>query len=110
MTDDRADPYTVLGVPSTASQREITQAFHRLLRRYHPDTRPATSHADDLRQLIAAYTVLRDPVRRTDYDLAHPETPPQPQTPQPQPPRPVRRQWTTAQPDIRVGPVRRVVD
>lgn len=101
MTDDRPDPYTVLGVPSTASRREITQAFHRLLRRYHPDTRSTTAHADDLRQLIAAYAVLRDPARRADHDLAHPETPLPPQ---------VRRQWTTAQPDIRVGPVRRVAD
>ncbi|EUA19547.1 dnaJ domain protein [Mycobacterium xenopi 3993] len=71
------DPYAVLGVSPTASQDEITHAYRRELRANHPDLRPADSNsgADErLRQILAAYALLRDPRRRSDYDrtyLAH---------------------------------------
>src|SRR5689334_8300037 len=70
------DPYLVLGVPSTATQAEITHAYRTCLRAYHPDTRPPRSaHTADehLRQVLAAYAMLRDPARRADYDrlVAH---------------------------------------
>jgi curved DNA-binding protein CbpA len=31
------DYYEALGVPRTASQKEITSAFRKLARKYHPD-------------------------------------------------------------------------
>jgi hypothetical protein len=70
------DPYLVLGVPPTATQAEITHAYRTHLRAHHPDTRPARSaHTADehLRQVLAAYALLRDPARRADYDrlIAH---------------------------------------
>lgn len=34
------DPYTVLGVPRTASDAEIALAYRRLVRELHPDTQP----------------------------------------------------------------------
>src|ERR1700749_3416580 len=65
------DPYLVLGVAPTAPQAEITHAYRTHLRAHHPDTRPARSaHTADehLRQVLAAYALLRDPARRADYD------------------------------------------
>ncbi|MDX6367283.1 MAG: hypothetical protein QOK30_2359 [Nocardioidaceae bacterium] len=72
MTDRPPDPYAVLGVDHDASQDEISHAFRALLRRHHPDTRGDVS-ADDtsdlaLRDVVAAYGVLRDPIRRAAYD------------------------------------------
>ena len=67
MTHDLPDYYTVLGVASTASPAEITRAYRRRVRNQHPDTRPGTG-SEELRNVIAAYAVLRDPASRTDYD------------------------------------------
>ena len=76
------DPYLVLGVSPTATQAEITHAYRTRLRAHHPDTRhtPLSQTADDnLRQVLAAYALLRDPARRADYDRAttHAATPQQ---------------------------------
>ena len=71
MTYDLPDHYTVLGVASTASPAEITRAYRRRVRNQHPDTRSDTATgtgAEELRKVIAAYAVLRDPARRADYD------------------------------------------
>lgn len=68
---DPTDPYLVLGVSPTATPAEITHAYRARLRAHHPDTRhapPSKTADDDLRQVLAAYTLLRDPARRADYD------------------------------------------
>ncbi|MCW2511382.1 MAG: molecular chaperone DnaJ [Mycobacterium sp.] len=83
MTRQNPDPYLVLGVSPTATQADITHAYRTRLRAHHPDTRhpPASQTADDaLRQVLAAYNLLRDPARRADYDRAaasHAATPAQ---------------------------------
>ena len=81
MAGQNPDPYLVLGVSPTATQGEITHAYRTRLRAHHPDTRqtPASQTADEhLRQLLAAYALLRDPTRRADYDraTAHTAKPP----------------------------------
>jgi curved DNA-binding protein CbpA len=73
MARESFDPYLVLGVSPTATQAEITHAYRTRLRAHHPDTRDSTSSrcADDhLREVLAAYALLRDPARRADYDGA----------------------------------------
>lgn len=91
MVRENPDPYLVLGVSPTATQAEITHAYRTRLRAHHPDTRH-TSHSqtadDDLRQILAAYALLRDPARRADYDHA---TGPTPRPHRPQGPTPVDR-------------------
>jgi DnaJ-class molecular chaperone len=71
-----SDPYTVLGVLSpTATHAEITHAYRRHLRDQHPDVSSQESNPDAnerLRQILAAYTLLRDRTRRAVYDRAHP--------------------------------------
>ncbi|MGO8947618.1 MAG: metallopeptidase family protein [Ktedonobacterales bacterium] len=68
------DYYAVLGVKSSASQREIKQEFRRLAKLWHPDH--FTMAAPDLcaraerrmQSLNRAYQVLSDPVRKVAYD------------------------------------------
>ena len=121
------DPYRVLGVSPTATQAEITHAYRARLRAHHPDTRqtPTSQTADErLRQLLAAYALLRDPTRRADYDRATVHTPTPPPH-NPTPPTPANRPRTrtiqipityrnatipapdVAAPPLRAGPVRR---
>jgi curved DNA-binding protein CbpA len=73
MVRHNPDPYLVLGVSPTATQAEITHAYRARLRANHPDTRhtpPSQTADDNLRQVLAAYALLRDPVRRADFDRA----------------------------------------
>ncbi|WP_082129493.1 J domain-containing protein [Mycobacterium haemophilum] len=69
------NPYAMLGVSETAAAAEITHAYRRQLRDHHPDmrSRESNSGADErLRQILAAYALLRDPHRRAAYDRANP--------------------------------------
>jgi DnaJ-class molecular chaperone len=77
------DPYSVLGVPHSATLAEITHAYRHRLRDQHPDTRiiqqsnPSSAHSnsaadEQLRQILAAYALLRDPEQRAAYDRNHP--------------------------------------
>ena len=73
MVCEHPDPYLVLGVLPTATQAEITHAYRTRLRAHHPDTRhtpPSQTADDNLRQVLAAYALLRDPARRADHDRA----------------------------------------
>jgi len=69
MVRENPDPYLVLGVSPTATQADITHAYRARLRAHHPDTRhtPCSQKADEhLRQVLAAYALLRDPARRAE--------------------------------------------
>ena len=74
MTVDRTDPYDVLGVALPANQEEIRRAYRAPMRQNHPDTRAPADRASrtgsntKLQQVIAAYPILGEPVRRADYD------------------------------------------
>jgi curved DNA-binding protein CbpA len=75
------DPYRLLGVPREASREAIAQAWRRLARAEHPDSRPGDAAAPGrFRALAGAWHVLGDPVRRAAYDqaLARQQTPPFP--------------------------------
>jgi len=84
MTTPRPELYDTLGVPPTATQAQISRAYRALLRRYHPDTRVASDESEravsdaTLQQVIAAYSVLHDPVRRSDYDRQNATARPRP--------------------------------
>ena len=50
------DPYKVLGVPSTATDEEVKQAYRRLAKRYHPDANPGDKEAERrMQEINAAY-------------------------------------------------------
>lgn len=63
------DYYAALGVSPTASQKDITTAYRRLARQYHPDANPGDKAAEDrFKEISAAYDVIGDPERRKEYD------------------------------------------
>ena len=63
------DPYTVLGVPKTASDDDIRRAFRKLAKESHPDLHPGNATAAErFRKLAAANDIVGDPVKRKQYD------------------------------------------
>tara|TARA_B110000116_G_C16767697_1_gene551685 strand:- start:516 stop:1433 length:918 start_codon:yes stop_codon:yes gene_type:complete len=62
------DYYAVLGVSSSASSKEITKAYRKLARTHHPDA--TGGNEDRFKEVSAAYDVLGDQTKRTDYDEA----------------------------------------
>lgn len=63
------DYYKVLGVPETASHKEITKAYRKLARELHPDSNPDDPTAEErFKEASAAYAVLGDEAQRAEYD------------------------------------------
>ncbi|MBW3643904.1 MAG: molecular chaperone DnaJ [Actinobacteria bacterium] len=58
--------YAVLGVPETATQKEITRAYRKLARDTHPDRN--AGQEDRFKEVSAAYDVIGDPAKRKEYD------------------------------------------
>ena len=66
---NRKDPYKILGVSRTASQDQIKRAYRRLAKEHHPDRNPGDQGAEQrFKEVQAAYEVLGDAQRRTQYD------------------------------------------
>lgn len=102
-------PYEVLGISHGAAPEEIASAYRGLLRRLHPDTGAQPADPARLADVLAAYAVLRDPVRRAMYDRQHPSSAPPPSAAS-APVRisvRVRSGALPRRPDIWAGPVRR---
>jgi curved DNA-binding protein CbpA len=62
-------PYEILGVPRNASDEAIRMAFRRAAKAFHPDINAADPAAEQqLKQIIAAYEILKTPQQRAMYD------------------------------------------
>jgi molecular chaperone DnaJ len=60
------DYYKVLGVASDAGEKEITRAYRKLAKQFHPDANPGSE--DRFKEISAAYDVLGDADKRKEYD------------------------------------------
>jgi curved DNA-binding protein len=68
------DYYEVLGVPRSASAKEIKAAFRKLARKHHPDVNPGDAGAEArFKEINEANEVLSDPEKRKKYDEFGPE-------------------------------------
>jgi len=63
------DPYTVLGVPRSASEKDLKSAYRRLAKAHHPDQNQHDPKAQaKFAEISAAYDFLSDDDRRAQYD------------------------------------------
>jgi molecular chaperone DnaJ len=63
------DFYKVLGVSDTATEKEVTRAYRKLAKQFHPDANPGDTAAETrFKQISEAYDVVGDEQRRKEYD------------------------------------------
>lgn len=64
-----ADPYTTLGVPRGASEKEIKSAYRKLAKELHPDANKDNPKATDrFSKVTRAYDLLSDKDKRAQFD------------------------------------------
>ena len=65
----KKDYYEILGIPRTASEKEIKAAYRKLARKYHPDVNPGDKASEDrFKEVGEAFAVLGDTEKRATYD------------------------------------------
>ena len=62
------DPYDVLGVSHKATQREITNAYRALSKKYHPDVSKHPNAESIFKGISEAYALVGDTEARFDFD------------------------------------------
>lgn len=84
--------YEILGVSPSSEIEVITAAYKAMMRKYHPDTNGSPQAAERAKEINEAYEVLKNPLRRREYDakMDHADSPTaqSPAAPPPPPPPP----------------------
>ena len=64
-----SDPYSVLGMPKTASDDDIRKAFRKLAKKHHPDLNPGDKKAEaTFKDITQANDILSDKEKRRRFD------------------------------------------
>ncbi|MDR2825577.1 MAG: DnaJ domain-containing protein [Deltaproteobacteria bacterium] len=67
------DYYKLLGIARNAAKDEISKAYKKLAKKYHPDLNPENKNAEaKFREINEAYEVLKDDEKRKLYDKLGP--------------------------------------
>ena len=61
--------YETLGVSENATPAEIKNSYRKLARKYHPDINKDESAVDKFKEINAAYEVLSDTQKKSQYDM-----------------------------------------
>ena len=76
------NPYTLLGVAKTATEKEIKSAYRKLAKTLHPDANPGNDEAEaKFKEITAAYNLLSNPELREQYDTGRVDASGQQQNP-----------------------------
>jgi DnaJ-class molecular chaperone len=62
------DPYTVLGLPRSASEDDIRRQFRKLAKELHPDVNPGRDGEERFKKVVQAHDLLSDAEKRRRYD------------------------------------------
>jgi DnaJ-class molecular chaperone len=63
------NPYEVLGVKPTASEKDIRDAYRKLAKRHHPDLNPGNKEAEArFKEIASANDILSDKDKRARFD------------------------------------------
>lgn len=60
--------YDIFGISQNATQKEIKQAYRKLIREYHPDANPSLDALEMTKRINNIYEVLSNPSKRQAYD------------------------------------------
>jgi DnaJ family protein A protein 2 len=68
MASDKKDLYAILEISKTASEAEISSAYKRLARIWHPDKNKSPEAKLKFQDIQHAHQILSDPEKRAHYD------------------------------------------
>jgi curved DNA-binding protein CbpA len=68
MTNPMTDPYTTLGVPRTATQAQVREAYRRKAKQFHPDLVSDAQATERMQRINQAWQALSSPAARARYD------------------------------------------
>ena len=77
----RKNPYDLLGVDKTATDKEIRSAYRKLAKTLHPDVNPDEASAERFKEVTAAYNLLSNEELRRQYDTGQIDSQGQQQNP-----------------------------
>ncbi|CDW75160.1 cytochrome c biogenesis protein [Stylonychia lemnae] len=64
----KMDYYQILEIFPSASEADIKKSYLKLAKKYHPDVYHSGPNKDHFKKIQEAYTTLKNPVKRGDYD------------------------------------------